>query len=636
MARAHEAKKQSLGASRRKKGAHRAKPRNSQAYTWLGAGSLALGLGAAMVSGSGLAHADTSQSASPHAADAGGSGISSPQKPATVRPGSAIRHSPNAISTAATQAGARSDAYAGKRAASHEPVAITRNASKRLSTSHLEAVTTGTTSAVAAEVTGAGLLPVNPSVPAAPESAAAHISRAAPAVPRAAASIRAANSAVATAASVTSTWSPPPLASLSNVVVGLLLSLGGMNSSNPAPANPIQQFLYSIAKGLSDSFDPAPPAGTPTVGTPDPNTGAVGGSLGFPTGGDLTFTAGQPSQGMVSVADDGTYTYTPTQAARRAAGATTTDTFTATVHEGLSTNSVTVTVPVDAGTPVAGTPNVGSPDPTTGAVTGSAVFTDTAGRALTFGAPTTSSGGATVSLDASTGAYTYIPTQAQRQAATATTTDVFTVTASNGVRSASEAVTVPVLSLAAVPVAETATPAVTSVKGSAGLVINLLWDSSVSQAPSSFKPAVVQAAQIIGASVSNKITLNIAVGYGEIGGWPIPSRYGEGATDGDQLESYATVKQQLVACATTATDQSVVANLPADNPFGGLAFEVSGAQLKVFGVDPANGTSLDGEIGFATDLPNSLLVAAALHELIRCERDMTVRGVDGCAGFGVV
>jgi len=146
-------------------------------------------------------------------------------------------------------------------------------------------------------------------------------------------------------------------------------------------------------------------------------------------------------------------------------------------------------------------------------------------------------------------------------------------------------------------------------------VINLLWDSSVSQAPSSFKPAVVQAAQIIGATVSNKITLNIAVGYGEIGGWSIPSRYGEGATEGDQLESYATVKQQLVACGTSALDQSVVANLPTDNPFGGNALYVSGAQLKVFGLDPANGTSLDGEIGFATDFPNSLLVAGALHEL---------------------
>ena len=93
---------------------------------------------------------------------------------------------------------------------------------------------------------------------------------------------------------------------------------------------------------------------------------------------------------------------------------------------------------------MAGTPTVGTPNPTTGLVIGGAVFTDTAGRTLTYSAPTLSTGGGTVSINASTGAYTYTPTHGQRQVSTATTTDTFTVIASNGVRSASETVTTPV------------------------------------------------------------------------------------------------------------------------------------------------------------------------------------------------
>jgi YVTN family beta-propeller protein/VCBS repeat-containing protein len=119
-----------------------------------------------------------------------------------------------------------------------------------------------------------------------------------------------------------------------------------MNSAAPVPNNAFQQLLYSLAKAVNNVLDPAPPPGTPTVGVPDPVTGVVTGSLGFPTGNGLTFTATQPSQGTVTAANDGTYVYTPTQAARLAAGPGTTDNFTATAHEGLSTSSVTVTVPI--------------------------------------------------------------------------------------------------------------------------------------------------------------------------------------------------------------------------------------------------------------------------------------------------
>ena len=70
--------------------------------------------------------------------------------------------------------------------------------------------------------------------------------------------------------------------------------------------------------------------------------------------------------------------------------------------------------------------------------------TDTAGRTLTYSTSATSKGGGSVSITATTGAFTYTPTTAQRQAATGSTIDTFTVTASNGVRTTTQTVTVAV------------------------------------------------------------------------------------------------------------------------------------------------------------------------------------------------
>lgn len=254
--------------------------------------------------------------------------------------------------------------------------------------------------------------------------------------------VSAARSVTAAANASTPAWTPSPLAPLARVVIGFLLTLGGMNAANPQPTNIIQRALYSLALGINGVFDPPPPAGTPTVGTANTGTGAVSGSLGFPAHAGLTFTASTPAQGTVTLAADGSFVYTPTQAARQAADLTTTDTFTATAHEGLATTSVTVTVPVDPGTPVAGQTTVSTPNPSTGIVTGTAIFTDTAGRTLSYSGGARSAGGGSVHIDQTTGAFTYTPTDAQREAATETPTDTFSVIASNGVRSASQTITV--------------------------------------------------------------------------------------------------------------------------------------------------------------------------------------------------
>ena len=123
--------------------------------------------------------------------------------------------------------------------------------------------------------------------------------------------------------------------------------------------------------------------------------------------------------------------------------------------EAANADAQRITGIVDPGlyppTPIlsAGTPTVGTPDSSTGVVSGVAVFTDTAGRTLSYslgagGLGATSTGGGAVSVNAATGAFTYTPTLAQRQGAGGSTTDTFTVTANNGVRTATQTIIVTV------------------------------------------------------------------------------------------------------------------------------------------------------------------------------------------------
>ena len=93
--------------------------------------------------------------------------------------------------------------------------------------------------------------------------------------------------------------------------------------------------------------------------------------------------------------------------------------------------------------PIAGTATASTPDLETGAVTGTPGFTVPAGLPLTYTAPSTSTGGGTVSINTSTGAYSYTPTVATwLAAANRPTQDAFTVTASDGLAATTKTVTV--------------------------------------------------------------------------------------------------------------------------------------------------------------------------------------------------
>jgi YVTN family beta-propeller protein/VCBS repeat-containing protein len=202
--------------------------------------------------------------------------------------------------------------------------------------------------------------------------------------------------------------------------------------------------------------------GLPTVGTPDPTTGAVTGDLDvIDTDGDaLSYTVTDtPDKGSLTVSAKGIYTYTPTAAARAEATQGTVDTFTVRVSDTLgASRDVTVTVPILSGTNrapiVTGTPFWSSPDWTTGQVTGGATFTDPDGDPLTYtviNGPT--KGTITLRQLGTLTAFYYTPTLAARNAAYQTPgedTDSFTLVASDGQATVSVPFTVTVAPLSPV------------------------------------------------------------------------------------------------------------------------------------------------------------------------------------------
>jgi YVTN family beta-propeller protein len=128
--------------------------------------------------------------------------------------------------------------------------------------------------------------------------------------------------------------------------------------------------------------------GAPTVGTPDPTTGSVTGSLGATDidGDKLSYTtASSPASGTVTYDPAaGTYTYTPTDAARQQAAQTTGDDydhFTVAVSDGQAVTLDAVTVPISP-QPAASPPQLSATTKTTAvgtnptgvAISGSTVY----------------------------------------------------------------------------------------------------------------------------------------------------------------------------------------------------------------------------------------------------------------------
>jgi len=145
--------------------------------------------------------------------------------------------------------------------------------------------------------------------------------------------------------------------------------------------------------------------------------------------------------------------------------------------------------------------------------------------------------------------------------------------------------------------------------------INISFDSSVQSAPAGFQSAVLAAAQIIDAALTDNITINIAVGYGEINGTTLTKQNGaEGNVASGNFFSYSQVRT-LLTNGASAGDTSFL-SLPSGSSVQGQSqVAVWFAEQKALGLRAANNPAIDGEIGIGTGVPSSLWVGVALHEI---------------------
>src|SRR6266700_1953669 len=75
---------------------------------------------------------------------------------------------------------------------------------------------------------------------------------------------------------------------------------------------------------------------------------------------------------------------------------------------------------------------------------------------------------------------------------------------------------------------------------SGGITINLLFDAAAMAAPASFRAGIQQAASILTAAISDKITVNIKIDYSGTGGGAAAG------PDNGYYESYSSVRADLI------------------------------------------------------------------------------------------
>ncbi|MCV7015103.1 Ig-like domain-containing protein [Mycolicibacterium madagascariense] len=255
-------------------------------------------------------------------------------------------------------------------------------------------------------------------------------------------------------------------------IVTVVLSIFGLNAGNLAsspsapiaPPNPLGDLVIAVFRRIQSVFTPyASTSGQQSV---DSVTGVVTGTvpLTSPLFLPQTYTVTTaPTLGTVTINGNGTYTYTPSAAART--GAVTTDAFTVTAANFFSAASTTVSVPISRTNqaPVAGPTPISNPGEN-GVVLGQVSATDPNGDPITYTTQATSTLGGTVVPLNSTGGFIYTPTaQARHDAAAADApvsalSDSFTITASDGRGGVTPiVVTVPVSPANSAPAAGTTT-----------------------------------------------------------------------------------------------------------------------------------------------------------------------------------
>jgi len=175
---------------------------------------------------------------------------------------------------------------------------------------------------------------------------------------------------------------------------------------------------------------------------------------------------------------------------------------------------------------------------------------------------------------------------------------------------------------------------------SGGLVFNISFDSSVVSAPAGFTAAINYVAQLFASSFSNPITINLDVGWGEIGGQSLSSgALGESETYLNTY-SYSQVRSALTAHATSADQKAAVSTLPSTAPTGNGSYSIATAEAKALSLTAAS-SSLDGYVGFGSGYnytfdPNNQAISGAYDFIGVAAHEITeVMGRDSYLGEGL-
>jgi hypothetical protein len=134
--------------------------------------------------------------------------------------------------------------------------------------------------------------------------------------------------------------------------------------------------------------------------------------------------------------------------------------------------------------------------------------------------------------------------------------------------------------------------------------INVSYDSSVASAPAAFKTDVAYVVKLLDAAFSNNVTLNIHIGWGEVGGQALnPTDLGESEEAGAPAYSYADIvnalnAQALLPGASPDLQAAVQTFAGLSDPTNGGTFDIGTAEAKALGLMPGNASGFDGWVGF--------------------------------------
>src|SRR5262245_45497657 len=123
--------------------------------------------------------------------------------------------------------------------------------------------------------------------------------------------------------------------------------------------------------------------------------------------------------------------------------------------------------------------------------------------------------------------------------------------------------------------------------------INIEFDANAQAAPAAFRNAVLAAASMLDAALTDNITVNIEVGYGEIDGTAISSTGAEGGPNSGHFYSYSQIRSLLISHASPG--DTTFNSLPSGTSIQGQTqVAVWYAEEKALGLRAANDTTIDG------------------------------------------